>query len=211
MFMKDQNNKYDEIYRYNEIAEKVFYPVYDVIAENIITTTGITRGRMLDIGSGGGHLGFAVMKRTELSCVFVDIKPAALKIAERRAAELGMSERCSTSVQDVHAMKLPDCYADLIVSRGSMIFWEDQEKAFREIFRVLAPGGMTYVGTGCGNAECLKQVTAKHPDGPDWLRRLREKSKALTTEEYVEMFDRLGYEHLIIEGDGIGRWILLKK
>jgi|LSQX01.1.fsa_nt_gb ubiquinone/menaquinone biosynthesis C-methylase UbiE len=201
----------EQNYRYDEIAEKVFYPIFDVIAENIITTTGITRGRMLDIGTGGGHLGFAMMKRTELSCVFADIEPVALKIAERRAAELGMSERCSTSIQDVHTMNLPDCYADLIVSRGSMIFWEDQEKAFSEIYRVLAPGGMTYVGTGCGSAECLKQINAKHPDGPDWLRRIREKSKTLTTEEYRRTFNRLGYEHLIIEGDGIGRWILLKK
>jgi SAM-dependent methyltransferase len=36
----------------------------------------------------------------------------------------------------------------VIVSRGSFQFWGDQVAAFREIYRVLKPGGVAWIGRG---------------------------------------------------------------
>lgn len=61
-------------YDYDEIADNIFFPIYDRIAEQIIDATDVRSGKMLDIGCGGGHLGFAVMEKTELEGYFADIK-----------------------------------------------------------------------------------------------------------------------------------------
>ena len=63
-------------YDYDEIADNIFFPIYDRIAEQIIDATDVRNGKMLDIGCGGGHLGFAVMEKTELEGYFADIKNA---------------------------------------------------------------------------------------------------------------------------------------
>jgi len=39
-------------------------------------------------------------------------------------------------------------YADIIVSRGSYQFWKNKTQAFKEIMRVLKPGGVAYIGRG---------------------------------------------------------------
>jgi ubiquinone/menaquinone biosynthesis C-methylase UbiE len=55
-------------------------------------------------------------------------------------------------------MPFPDNFADLIVSRGSVFFWEDKVGAFEEIYRVLKPNGRTYIGGGFGTAELREKV-----------------------------------------------------
>ena len=54
-------------YEFDDIAEQVFYPIYDVIAQDLLEETGIVSGSMLDVGCGGGHLGFAVMAKSDLT------------------------------------------------------------------------------------------------------------------------------------------------
>ncbi len=45
---------------FDQIARTVFSPVYPVIADLIRKKTGITSGKCLDAGCGGGYLGIAL-------------------------------------------------------------------------------------------------------------------------------------------------------
>jgi 2-polyprenyl-3-methyl-5-hydroxy-6-metoxy-1,4-benzoquinol methylase len=47
---------------FDKIAQEIFFPIYPVIADDILKLTGIRSGRLLDVGSGGGHLGLWVFK-----------------------------------------------------------------------------------------------------------------------------------------------------
>lgn len=202
------NSRYD----YDEIAEQIFFPIYEVIADDIIAATGITQGKVIDIGCGGGHLGLTLLKKTDLQGIFCDINPQALAIAEKRAAEWDLAQRSTICRQDVHHMTFADGVADLIVSRGSIGFWEDQRKAFAEIYRVLAPGGKTYIGVGLGNKELQKPIReAMRKRDPGWPKNLEENSKALRTEEYKNLFDGLGWAYRIVDDDEHGRWFILEK
>ena len=80
-------------YEFDDIAEQVFYPIYDVIAQDLLEETGIVSGSMLDVGCGGGHLGFAVMGKSDLTGDFVDINATAVRLAEERSKRLGVWER----------------------------------------------------------------------------------------------------------------------
>lgn len=198
-------------YDYDEIADKIFLPIYDRIADQIIEKCKITAGRMLDIGCGGGHLGFAVMNKTTLEGHFADIQPAALEIAEIRAAERGLSDRSCFYQTDVHDMDIPDNFADLIVSRGSYLFWKDQIKAFQEIWRVLTPGGRTYIGSGLGSPEQRKEIHRKMDEIYGcWQSPHSRPNESLSTEEYHKLFKGLGWDYEIIDDDE-GRWFIIKK
>ena len=60
-------------------------------------------------------------------------------------------------LNDAESMPFEDNFADLIVSRGSMFFWNDQTKVFKEIYRVLKPNGMAYIGCGLEQLNYLKK------------------------------------------------------
>lgn len=198
-------------YEYDEIADKVFFPIYDRIAGQIVEATGIKTGKMLDIGCGGGHLGFAVMEKTELEGYFADMQDAPIEIARMRAEERGLRERSHFYIQDVHELSFEDDFADLIISRGSYFFWEDQEKAFRELYRVLAPGGMIYIGAGLGSKEQRKAIHEKMDEiYGGWESPRTKPNYGMTTDEYIKMFESFGWEHSIRDDDE-GRWFMIRK
>jgi len=147
--------------RYDETARGVNAPIYDYYAQQIKTKTGITKGVCLDAGSGGGYLGLALARITDLTFIFLDISENALNKAKEHIAEDGLRERARTLLADVHSIPLPDGSVDLVISRGSIHFWKDPAAALKEIYRILAPGGRTYVGGGKGTPEIQAQIKAK--------------------------------------------------
>ncbi len=195
---------------YDKIAEGVFAPIFPDIAKAIVRRTDIHQGKLLDVGCGGGHLGLALLKEGDYEATFLDIQETAIDIAARHAEERGVNARFVRS--DVAALPFPDESFDLVASRGSMPFWEEQEKAFRELFRVLRPGGAAYVGGGLGgraHQERIRAFMKEHKKGPSCMDR--SQSKALSTEAYIALFRELGAEWEVIENEDEGRWFLFRK
>jgi len=202
----------EEKYDYDEIAENIFAPIYPDIAKAIIERTGKTCGRLLDAGCGGGHLGFAVMALGSFQAVFCDINPEAAKIATNRAKSLGLDDRVLVLTADVHELPLTDESFDLIISRGSMPFWDDQEKAFSELYRLLAPGGYAYIGGGLGGAKHQARIHEQMRSGECGFRCFdRKNSKALKTEVYISMFEAWGSPYQVIDNPEEGRWFMFGK
>jgi SAM-dependent methyltransferase len=138
---------------YDQIARGVNAPIYDYYARKIKEKTGIAKGVCLDAGSGGGYLGLALAKITELDFIFLDISADALEKAKLHICEEGLEKRAKALLADVHRIPLARGSVNLAVSRGSTPFWKDPALALKEIYRVLAPGGMAYVGGGRGTPE----------------------------------------------------------
>lgn len=199
-------------YEFDKIAQEVFFPIYAVIAEDIKKATGKIEGHLLDLGCGGGHLGLSVLKATRMTAALVDRNPDAAAIAEKRAYEWGLAARTKVIVGDVQELPLKDASIDLAVSRGSVGFWEDEGKAFSEIYRVLAPGGMTYIGCGFGSNE-LKTVIFKKMKAlnPGWPENLKGITNGYEAGDYDKLLSRLGYKHEIIDDDAKGMWIIVRK
>ena len=197
----------------NEIAKTVFAPIYPVIARNALAVTGVARGVCLDLGSGPAMLAVAVAREApEMKIVCFDFSPDSREIAEENIRNAGFEERIRITAGDVHAMPFEDGYANLIVSRGSMFFWKDLKDAFREILRVLAPGGATYIGGGFGSLELRDQVVAEMLKvDPTWDCYAKKKAGDDDIRRFGEMFSELGCQSYQIIDDDTGFWVVLFK
>lgn len=198
---------------FDKIAQEIFFPIYPVIADDILKVTGIRSGRLLDIGSGGGHLGLSVLKAAPgLTGVLLDCDREAVGIADRRACEWGLRHRAIVVRGRAEDIPLADASVDLIVSRGSIHFWDDVEKAFSEIFRVLAPGGMTYIGSGMGGRDLSREITEKMKKvNPDWPGCVRRNSKGHTVDDYRAILEKRGVCFDMIRGEDEGKWTIVCK
>lgn len=133
------------------ISSTILQPVYGPLAEQIVDDFDLAdmKGVGIDLGSGPGDLIIELCKRTKyLHWVNADINPGYFPGFIRKAKKAGFENRVSAMYAD--AVKLPfrDDYADILVSRGSFHLWKNQTEAFREIYRILKPGGTAFVGRG---------------------------------------------------------------
>ena len=202
--------------QFDTIARTVFAPVYPIIADQIIVHTGITQGACLDLGCGSGYLGAAVAQKTELNMIFFDQSPAMLKLCERTIYENGLRGRAGLLPGDIGSIALPDDSVDLIISRGSIFFWEDLELAFREIHRVLAPGGKTFIGGGFGNALLKKSIRALMAERNEGKDQFGQKMRSNLGPEMRRHFEQnllsAGIDNAtILQDSDIGLWIIMEK
>ena len=197
---------------FDRMAREVFAPVYPVLAEQIINRTGISQGCCLDIGCGGGYLGLALARISELETILFDESQDMLNLAQGYISQSGLESRAKTLLGDVHAMSLADESINLVVSRGSMFFWENRVQAFREIYRVLAIGGAAMIGGGFGNAELLREIEIKMlKKDPEWKEKRQQRIGQSKVEEYRQELEQAGISSFEITRDEAGLWITISK
>ena len=125
-------------------------PVYAPLAEQLVKDLDLKtkEGVGLDVGSGPGTLIVELARRTQLHWINADINPCFFPHFLRLAESRGVGHRVSAVLADAQNLPFRDNYADVIVSRGSYPFWKDQAKGFGEVYRVLKPGAVAYIGRG---------------------------------------------------------------
>jgi ubiquinone/menaquinone biosynthesis C-methylase UbiE len=201
----------DKSGNFQDIAENVFAPIYPIIASNIADSSGIKEGICLDLGCGIASLGIAFAEQTELKVYAVDISEKMYVLSIEKAARHGVSDRLEPVLADVHKLPFDDDFANLIVSRGSVFFWDDLLVAFSEIARVLAPGGEAWIGGGFGTAELRQQIakTMEERD-PGWQEGSKERLSPENKKEMKNACASTGMQFRVVD-DGAGFWVVMNK
>jgi ubiquinone/menaquinone biosynthesis C-methylase UbiE len=98
--------------------------------------------RVLDVAAGAGEQSITAAKRVGPtgSVLATDISSNILEFARKMAATAGL-ENIETAMMDGENLTLPDNTFDAVISRVGLIYFPDQQKALREMHRVLKPGG----------------------------------------------------------------------
>jgi ubiquinone/menaquinone biosynthesis C-methylase UbiE len=194
------------------IAKGPFAPIYPVIARQVIDTCGITEGRCVDIGCGPGHLAMALAAASNLSIDALDSSNDMLAIARQNIQEAGLTDRVHTVCGDVHDLPYDDNSIDLVVSRGSFFFWDDRVRAFQEIYRVLRPGGRTFVGGGFGTPALKAEITEKmRVIDPEWEVKAAERLAPKNKDAIRRDLGKTGIPVYEIHEGEAGFWVIMRK
>lgn len=197
--------------QYNERTMKgLFRKIYPVIAEQAIARTGVRSGLCVDLGGGPGMLGICVAKASDLQVVVVDPLPDCIELARENIAEHGLGHRVTARLGQAEALPIPDGLLDLLVSRGSIYFWEDQRHGLREIFRALRPGGWAFVGGGFGTKALRDEILAEKADDGEWNKARKERGNKHPPEHFRAMLAELAIDGVVDSGDE-GMWIVFRK
>ena len=155
---------------------------------------------VLEIGCGGGHaLKRAACRITSGKLYGVDYSETAVLAAKEENAENIAGGSLTVIEASVSRLPFPDHTFDKVYSIESYFFWPDLEQDFKEILRVLNPGGKVYI-TGCVH----------------WRDGLSEEEKAhlssmnmrnLSFAEFGELLTAAGYQDVHIHGKEGREWI----
>jgi ubiquinone/menaquinone biosynthesis C-methylase UbiE len=196
---------------FDAIVREVFAPIYPVIASQIVRQTRIADGVCLDAGCGTGALGRAIAQLGGFRVTFFDQSEPMLALAQQYAETEEIAARSSFVLGDIHAIPLPSESVDLVISRGSTFFWDDWERAYGEILRVLRRGGQAYIGGGFGNAALREQIIVTMRERtPEWEKRAKDRSKKIR-DELPEILERLRPASFEIINDDSGFWAHIRK
>lgn len=132
--------------------------------DEVVEALALTPGSLLvDLACGRGGYGLEVASRSQATLVGIDFAPSALEVARERASARGIE--ASYRVADMATTGLPDDVADAVMVIDAVQFPRDPSAAYREIARILRPGGRAVL-------TCWEPVDRDDPTVPDRLRRV---------------------------------------
>jgi ubiquinone/menaquinone biosynthesis C-methylase UbiE len=108
----------------------------------VVDALDLRPGRVLaDLGCGHGGPGLWAAQQTGATLTGIDLSPAGIDLARRRAAQLGLAARARFTAGDLTATGLPDASCDAVMSLDVLPFVPGKAAAVREVARILRPGG----------------------------------------------------------------------
>jgi len=192
-------------------ANHRFAAMYPLLARQIVDDFGVTKGVCLDVGTGSAAVCIELAKITDLTMIGLDAKPEVLELARENVARHNLpAERFRFLEADVTAIPMEDGTVDLLVSRGSIPFWEDHVAAFAELNRVLAPGGAALVGCGFSRYQPIEEVRAMRPK---WSGEGEKDSRNdWKADDYLpRVLDQAGIADAKVHRDSYGVWVHIRK
>jgi len=199
---------------------------YEYVVQDILKLCQPQRGFWVDLGAGKGPVAIQLIEATGNAVVMLDPNREALTEGLELAREKKIADRLCAVVGVAESLPFPDNTVDLVVSRGSIFFWEDPVKGLQEVQRVLRPGGKAYIGGGAGSgypkasAEKLIQERKENLRGEEaekWKRfvelRRPEQMKTWVQAAGLREFEVLGRGAISADDAKVGQgvWLLFEK
>lgn len=106
--------------------------------------------RVLDCGCGGGANIKNLLKRCPQGVVKgIDYSAVSVEKARRLNAAAISDGRCVVWQGSVSKIIFATCWFDVVTAFETVYFWPELSQCFREIYRVLKPGGMFLICNEC--------------------------------------------------------------
>lgn len=131
-------------------------------SQELLTLCHIADARnVLNVGCGIGSGAVDVAQRYGCHVVGIDLLPAMLGWAQRRACSAGVQGQIEFSSADVLHLPFPDDSFDVVYAESVLLFVADKAQAIQECIRVTRPGGFVGLNEGFLREEIPADVAAK--------------------------------------------------
>ena len=203
---------------YDEFAAQRFQQVYLNVCRQVIDDYGLAEGVAVDIGCGPGQMTQALAQMTNLDVTGLDVEPEVIEIAQRHATEAGLQDRLHFICADAHSLPFPDGYADFVISRGTLPFLHDHVRVIQEVYRILKPGGVAFLGGGMGRYTPEDEARQLYPSGVnpefalDWGpgETRQDSIFPFPVRSFEALMTRSGIVDYRVITEG-GRWVEIRK
>ena len=128
----------------------------EIVRQNI--PKKVTKPVIVDLGAGPGYLSEAIAEIIPKSQI-IAVDPSE-KMLEHAKKEVKF-ENFETMFGDSVNIPIADSFADIIVSRFTLTYWEKPKESFIEIKRILKPGGRLVLESLNKNFSRLKLFAIK--------------------------------------------------
>ncbi len=149
---------------------------------------------VIDLGSGAGNDCFIAREETGETgrVIGIDFAPQMLAKARTNAAKNGF-----TNVEfiggDIEAMPLPDATTDVVVSNCVLNLLPRKDRIFKEIYRVLKPGGHFCISDVVLNGHFPKEFTDNAAMYAGCI------ASAIQREDYLGEIEKAGFADIKVE------------
>jgi arsenite methyltransferase len=147
--------------------------------------------KVLDVGSGLGIDSIIACHATgpEGLVVGIDLSAEETRHAQKRIHERGLNAHFIVGDMENMSKKIPDNSIDVVISNGAFCLAPNKEKAFRELFRVLKPGGRISI--------CTTTVQEEHLEpGVSWPLCMK---MFIAKNELQPMCEMIGFKDVIVD------------
>lgn len=124
---------------------------YPYVVEDLLKYCQPKKGFWIDLGAGKGQVAIPLIEKTGNPVVMLDADAEAMAAGLDLARQKGLEGRLFAVVGVAEDVPFPDNSVDLVVSRGSIFFWDDPVKRLKEVHRLLRPGAKAYIGGAAGS------------------------------------------------------------
>ena len=165
---------------------------------NPTATAGLRPGEtVVDLGSGGGLDVFLAARKVGPTgrAIGIDMTPAMIALARRNAEKAGLTN-VEFQEATIDRLPLPDASADCVISNCVINLAPDKDAVFKEIARVLKPGGRLAVSDIALKRELPPEL------GDDLMAYVGCIAGAIMIEEYRRGLIGAGFAHFEIIDSG---------
>ena len=151
--------------------------------------------RVADVGCGVGGPLVTIGKATGASIVGLNFNAYQIARGEKMIRKAGLEGICSFQLANFMDVDLPDGYFDALYSFEAICHAPDTSSLFRELYRLLKPGGEMVAIDWC-LTERFDEENALHCDIRDRIEHGNGTPDLLTTQQQLDAVKGAGFEIL---------------
>ena len=151
-----------------------------------------------DLGCGGGSNAAKLLELFPAAGVTaLDYSPASVEKTAKMNRKSMEAGRCTVVRGDVSALPFGDSCFDFITAFETIYFWPGPLESFREVYRVLRPGGSFMI---------TNESDGYNPADEKWMEII-DGMQVFTPAKLTELLKAAGFRDLVIDHDEQAHWV----